>query len=74
MPENFIKTERLDSAYRLVIIAAKRSKELQRGADTRIESPAHKHTTVAIQEVKAGKVDWDNIDRKAAAAAEVAAK
>jgi DNA-directed RNA polymerase omega subunit len=74
MPENFEKTDRLDSAYRLVIVAAKRSKELQRGADSRVESLAHKNTTLAIQEVKAGKVEWDNIDRKAAEADEVAAK
>jgi len=74
MPENFIKTDRLDSAYRLVIVAAKRSKELQRGADARLESPAHKNTTVAIQEVKAGKVDWDLVDRKTREAAEAAAR
>lgn len=64
MPENFVKTDKLDSAYRLVILAAKRSKELQRGADARVESPAHKNTTLAIQEVKAGAIDWELIDRK----------
>ena len=74
MPENFVKTDRLDSAYRLVIVAAKRSKELQRGADPRLDSPAHKHTTLAIQEVKAGKIDWDLVDRKPKDAVEVAAK
>lgn len=59
MPENFVKTDKLDSAYRLVIVAAKRSKELQRGAIQRIESPAKKHTTIAIQEVKADVVQFD---------------
>lgn len=62
MPENFVKTEKLDSAYRLVIVAAKRSKELQRGAEARIESAARKNTTVAIQEVKAGVVDFETIE------------
>ena len=65
MPENFVKTEKLDSAYRLVILAAKRSKELTKGAEPRIDSSAHKNTTVAIQEVKAGTVDWDLLERKA---------
>jgi DNA-directed RNA polymerase omega subunit len=74
MPENFVKTEKLDSAYRLVIVAAKRSKELQRGADSRVESPAHKTTTLAIQEVKAGKVEWDNLERKARPSDAVATK
>jgi DNA-directed RNA polymerase subunit omega len=64
MPENFVKTDKLDSAYRLVILAAKRSKELTKGAEPRVDSPAHKNTTVAIQEVKAGTVDWDLLERK----------
>jgi DNA-directed RNA polymerase subunit omega len=64
MPENFVKTDKLDSAYRLVILAAKRSKELTKGADPRVDSPAHKNTTVAIQEVKAGKVDWELLERR----------
>lgn len=64
MPENFVKTEKLDSAYRLVILAAKRSKELTKGAEPRVDSAAHKNTTVAIQEVKAGAIDWDLIDKK----------
>ena len=56
MPENFVKTDKLDSAYRLVILAAKRSKELTKGAEPRVDSVAHKNTTVAIQQVKAGTV------------------
>jgi DNA-directed RNA polymerase omega subunit len=59
MPENFVKTDKLDSAYRLVIVAAKRSKELQRGAIQRIETTARKNTTIAIQEVKADVVHFD---------------
>ena len=74
MPENFVKTDKLDSAYRLVIVAAKRSKELQRGAETRIDSPAHKNTTLAIQEVKAGKIDWETYDRKPRPSDAVASK
>lgn len=63
MPEFFEKTDILDSAYRLVILAAKRSKELQRGADPHIESAARKATTVAIQEIQQGAVDWEYTDR-----------
>ena len=58
MPESFEKTEFLDSAYRLVIVAAKRSKELQRGAIPRIEPAHHKATTVAIREVKENHVKF----------------
>jgi len=58
MPESFEKTEFLDSAYRLVIVAAKRSKELQRGAVPRIEPGSHKSTTVAIREVQDNHVKF----------------
>jgi DNA-directed RNA polymerase omega subunit len=58
MPESFERTEFLDSAYRLVIVAAKRSKELQRGAIPRIETHNHKSTTVAIKEVKENRVKF----------------
>jgi DNA-directed RNA polymerase omega subunit len=58
MPESFEKTEFLDSAYRLVIVAAKRSKELQRGAVPRIDTGTNKSTTVAIREVKENLVKF----------------
>ena len=56
---------KVTSAYRLVILAAKRSKELQRGAPTRVDSAARKTTTIAIQEVRSGKIDFELIDRAA---------
>jgi DNA-directed RNA polymerase subunit omega len=48
----------IDSKYRLIILAAKRSKQLQRGARPRIEiDPAkHKPTRIALEEVVQGKV------------------
>lgn len=64
MPEAFEKTEKLDSAYRLVIVAAKRSKELQRGAIPRVESLNHKPTTIAIKEVKQDKVHFELIEKE----------
>ena len=50
----------LDSKYRLIIVAAQRSKQLQRGARPRIEMDAqqHKHTRVALMEVEQGKIDF----------------
>ncbi|HEY5074048.1 MAG TPA: DNA-directed RNA polymerase subunit omega [Pyrinomonadaceae bacterium] len=48
----------IDSKYRLIILAAKRRKQLQRGARPRIEiDPAkHKPTRIALEEVVQGKV------------------
>jgi len=50
----------IDSKYRLIILAAKRSKQLQRGARPRIEidSTKHKPTRIALEEVIQGKVQF----------------
>lgn len=54
-------TTDVDSKYRLVLIAAKRSKQLQRGAKPRIFSTARKFTRVAIEEVRRGLVQYQKI-------------
>ena len=50
----------IDSKYRLIILAAKRSKQLQRGARPRIEIDPlkHKPTRIALEEVIQGKVPF----------------
>ena len=51
----------VDSKYRLIILAAKRSKQLQRGAQPRIEIDPQKHkpTRIALEEVMRGRVQFD---------------
>ena len=50
----------MDSKYRMIIVAAKRSKQLQRGARPRIEIDPlkHKPTRVALEEVIRGKINF----------------
>ena len=50
----------IDSKYRLIILAAKRSKQLQRGARPRIQIDAlkHKPTRIALEEVIQGTVHF----------------
>ena len=50
----------VDSKYRLIILAAKRSKQLQRGAQPRIEIDPQKHkpTRIALEEVIRGRVHY----------------
>jgi DNA-directed RNA polymerase subunit omega len=50
----------VDSKYRLIILAAKRSKQLQRGARPRIDidSLKHKPTRIALEEVMRGRVNF----------------
>ena len=50
----------IDSKYRLIILAAKRSKQLQRGARPRIEidPTKHKPTRIALEEVVQGRIQF----------------
>ena len=58
----------VDSKYRLIILAAKRSKQLQRGAQPRIEIDPQKHkpTRIALEEVIRGRVHFAIKDEEAA--------
>jgi DNA-directed RNA polymerase omega subunit len=54
----------MDSKYRMIIVAAKRSKQLQRGARPRIDIDPQKHksTRIALEEVQQGKVNFEIIE------------
>lgn len=54
----------MDSKYRLIIVAAKRSKQLQRGARPRVDMDIQKHkpTRIALEEVQRGKIHFDILD------------
>jgi DNA-directed RNA polymerase omega subunit len=54
-------TTEIDSKYRLVLLAAKRSKQLQRGARPRLQSLAKKATRIALEEVQQGMVQYQKI-------------
>jgi DNA-directed RNA polymerase subunit omega len=64
LSENELEATRepeVDSKYRLIILAAKRSKQLQRGANPRIDIDPQKHkpTRIALEEVIRGRVHFD---------------
>lgn len=50
----------MDSKYRMIIVAAKRSKQIQRGARPRVDIDPQKHkpTRIALEEVARGKVNF----------------
>jgi DNA-directed RNA polymerase subunit omega len=57
---------RLDSKYRMIIVAAQRSKQLQRGARPRVELDIqrHKPTRIALEEVQQGKVNFSLVNKE----------
>ena len=54
----------IDSKYRLILLAAQRSKQLQKGANVRVSVDPRKHkaTYVALQEIKEAKVPFEFLD------------
>jgi DNA-directed RNA polymerase subunit omega len=60
------KTPELDSKYRMIIVAAQRSKQLQRGARPRVEldPQRHKPTRIALEEVQRGKVHFSFVEKE----------
>jgi len=48
--------ERISNRYLLVVLSAKRARQLNRGALPQVESKRKKWTSVALEEVIAGKV------------------
>ncbi|MEP7271810.1 MAG: DNA-directed RNA polymerase subunit omega [Acidobacteriota bacterium] len=51
--------EGIDSKYRKILIAAKRSKQLQKGARPRVQMPNAKPTRIALEEVNRGLVQFE---------------
>jgi DNA-directed RNA polymerase subunit omega len=56
----------LDSKYRLILVAAQRSKQLQKGARPRVEMDAlrHKPTRIALEEVQRGLINFSLIEKE----------
>ncbi|HSF22814.1 MAG TPA: DNA-directed RNA polymerase subunit omega [Blastocatellia bacterium] len=57
-------TTEVDSKYRLVLLAAKRCKQLQRGAKPRVNNATKKNTQVALEEVRRGLVQYQPIVKR----------
>ena len=51
--------EHVDSKYRLVIVASKRAKQLNRGATSLIQLKSHKPTYQALEEIASGKLGYE---------------
>lgn len=55
-----------DSKYRKIILAAQRSKQIQRGADPRVEMDLRKNksTRIAMRELDEGKIKYEELNDK----------
>ena len=62
--EEIIDPPEIDSKYRMIILAAQRSKQLQRGAVSRVDIDTRKSkpTRVAMKEIENRKVNFEILD------------
>lgn len=51
--------ERVDAKYTLVIIAARRARDLQAGMPKQVDSRSNKPVTIALEELVAGKLFFE---------------
>ena len=53
----------IDSKYRMIILAAQRSKQLQRGATPRVDLDPRKTkmTRIAMKEIENGKINFETL-------------
>jgi DNA-directed RNA polymerase subunit omega len=56
--------EQISNRYVLVVLAAKRSRQLNRGAQPQVETKRRKWTSVALEEVIGGKVQLKKPEEK----------
>ena len=57
---NVIPDDPEASAYRFIIVAAKRARQLQNGARSFLPTTSKKPTVMAIEEVRRGLVQYDD--------------
>ncbi len=50
--------ERVGSKYAMVILAARRARQLVNGAQPLVETQAGKPVTIALEELRAGKLEY----------------
>lgn len=64
--QNVIPDDPEASAYRFIIVAAKRARQLQNGARSLLPSASKKPTVAAMEEVRRGLVPYEDLAAKAA--------
>lgn len=58
-PSLDVLVDKVDSKYTLVVLAAKRAREIMNGEESLVDSKSNKPVTVALEEVAQGKVVYE---------------
>jgi DNA-directed RNA polymerase subunit omega len=54
----------VDSKFRLVLLAAKRAKQLLKGSRKKVETQVENPLSIALEEIKQGKIDFEILSNK----------
>ncbi len=58
-PSLDVLVDKVDSKYTLVVLAAKRAREIMNGEDALVDSKSNKPVTVALEEVSQGRIVYE---------------
>ncbi|HMM20459.1 MAG TPA: DNA-directed RNA polymerase subunit omega [Selenomonadales bacterium] len=58
-PSLDVLVKKVDSKYTLVVLSAKRAREIMSGAASLVESKSNKPVTVALEEIAQGKIVYE---------------
>ncbi|MDF2636066.1 MAG: DNA-directed polymerase subunit omega [Pelosinus sp.] len=58
-PSLDVLVTKVDSKYTLVVLAAKRAREIMDGATTLVDSKSNKQVTIALEEVAQDKISYE---------------
>lgn len=58
-PSLDVLVNKVDSKYTLVVLAAKRARELMNGEHSTVDSKSNKQVTIALEEVAKGKIAYE---------------
>lgn len=64
--QSVIPDDREASAYRFIIVAAKRARQLQNGARSLLPTTSKKPTVAAMEEVRRGLVQYEDMNLRKA--------
>lgn len=58
-PPMDVLREQVESRYTLVVLAAKRARQILEGAKPLVEADSEKPVTIALHEIAAHKLEWE---------------
>ncbi|SHI39039.1 DNA-directed RNA polymerase subunit omega [Propionispora hippei] len=58
-PSLDVLVDKVDSKYTLVVLAAKRAREIMDGEDSLVDSKSNKQVTIALEEVASDKISYE---------------